>query len=66
MRFLQGFPQDSQGDDVSVGVLHRDADGVLLVLVLGVVVGAPLQEQTHQPAGGNVQGSKVKGHSEFV
>jgi len=54
---------DSQGDDVGVGGFHGDADGVFLLLVLGVVVSASLQEQTHQPARDNTPGSKVKGRS---
>lgn len=40
----------SQGDDVSVGIVHSDGDGVLLVLVSGVVIRPSLQEETHQPA----------------
>lgn len=40
----------SQGDDVSVGVVHSDGYGVLVVLVPGIVIGPALQEEAHQPA----------------
>lgn len=43
-------PPHSQGHDVGVGVVHGDADGVLLALVFGVVVGASLQEEADEAA----------------
>lgn len=45
-----GSSPHSQGHDVGVGVVHGDADGVLLALVFGVVVGASLQEEADEAA----------------
>lgn len=40
----------SQRHDVGVGVVHGDGDGVVLVLVFGVVVGSSLQKQANEAA----------------
>lgn len=40
----------SQSHDVGVGGVHGDADGVVLVLVFGVVVGSSLQKEANEAA----------------
>lgn len=47
---LQSFSllEHSQRDDVGVGVVHGDSDGVFGVLVFGIIVSSSLQEETNQ------------------
>ena len=68
VRGERGGCLDVQGDDVSVGLLHGDAQRVLAVVVSVRLRGAPLQEQTHLPGGyrgttGHTHGTYTSTHA---